>query len=57
MGQRCRFIGKTLALAERQKGTKRILEVFAVDTDDADLIEYEPFWIDGKVKGFCISGR
>lgn len=57
MGQRCRFIGKTSALAERKKGAKRTLEVFAVDTDDADLIEYEPFWIDGKVKGFCISGR
>ena len=34
------FIGKALALAEREKCAKRTLVVFAVDTDDTDLIEY-----------------
>ena len=27
-----------------------------VDADDADVIAYEPIWIDGAVKGFCTSG-
>ena len=30
--------------------------VFEVDADDADVVGYEPVWIDGEVKGFCTSG-
>ena len=30
--------------------------VFEVDADDADVVAYEPVFIDGEVRGFCTSG-
>ena len=30
--------------------------MFEVDALDADVVGYEPVWIDGAVKGFCTSG-
>ena len=50
------FIGRKAAEAEREKGSKRTLIVFEVDALDADVVGYEPVWIDGAVKGFCTSG-
>ncbi|WP_137700614.1 GcvT family protein [Marimonas lutisalis] len=50
------FIGKEAALAEREKGAARRLAVFEVDADDADVVAYEPIWLDGEVVGFCTSG-
>lgn len=50
------FIGKSAALAEKAKGADRKLVVFEVDADDADVVAYEPIWLDGKVQGFCTSG-
>jgi dimethylglycine dehydrogenase len=50
------FIGKSAALAEREAGSARALVAFEVDAEDADVVAYEPVWIDGAVKGFCTSG-
>ncbi|MFV2052821.1 GcvT family protein [Aliiroseovarius sp. YM-037] len=50
------FIGRSAAEVERKNGTARTLVAFEVDADDADVVAYEPVWIDGEVKGFCTSG-
>ena len=50
------FIGKSAALAEKEAGSERALVAFEVDADNADVVAYEPVWIDGDVKGFCTSG-
>ena len=55
-GKEVDFIGKAAAIRERQNGSDRKLVVFKVDTDDADVVAFEPVWIDGQVKGFCTSG-
>ena len=50
------FIGKAAAMKEKAEGAERILVPFEVDATDADVVAYEPVWIDGKVEGFCTSG-
>jgi len=50
------FIGREAAEAERATGPRKRLAAFAVDASDADVIAYEPIWLDGKVQGFCTSG-
>jgi dimethylglycine dehydrogenase len=50
------FIGRAAAEKERAEGAKRTLVNFEVDAGDADVVAYEPVWIDGKVEGFCTSG-
>jgi dimethylglycine dehydrogenase len=50
------YIGKIAALAERDAGPDRLLCTFVVDVKDADVVAFEPIWIDGKVVGFCTSG-
>ena len=50
------FIGKAAAQAEREKGAARKLCAFIVEAGDADVIAYEPIWLDGRVQGFCSSG-
>ncbi|NKX73501.1 FAD-dependent oxidoreductase [Rhodobacteraceae bacterium R_SAG3] len=50
------FIGRTAAEAERDAGVSRKLCAFEVDADDADVVAYEPIWLDGDVVGFCTSG-
>jgi len=50
------FIGRDAALAERDAGSARKLCSFVVEAKDADVVAYEPIWIDGAVKGFCTSG-
>ncbi|MEK9734139.1 MAG: FAD-dependent oxidoreductase [Paracoccaceae bacterium] len=55
-GKEVEFIGKAAVVRERQNGSDRKLVVFEVDTDDADVVAYEPVWINGQVKGFCTSG-
>ncbi|MEI4487135.1 FAD-dependent oxidoreductase [Frigidibacter sp. MR17.14] len=51
------FIGKVPAQAEKPT---RKLAAFVVDVpqaaDSADVVAYEPIWIDGTVQGFCTSG-
>ncbi|MCZ4266606.1 FAD-dependent oxidoreductase [Rhodobacteraceae bacterium R_SAG6] len=50
------FIGRAAAEAERDAGVSRKLCAFEVDADDADVVAYEPIWLDGDVVGFCTSG-
>jgi dimethylglycine dehydrogenase len=50
------FIGKAAAEKERAEGAARKLCSFIVEADDADVIAYEPIWLDGTVQGFCTSG-
>jgi dimethylglycine dehydrogenase len=50
------FIGKAAAAKEKAEGTARRLCAFAVDAADADVVAYEPIWLDGQVAGFCTSG-
>jgi dimethylglycine dehydrogenase len=50
------FIGKAPALAEKEAGPKRRLVSFVVDANGADVVAWEPIWLDGKVVGFCTSG-
>ena len=50
------FIGKEAAQRERAEGPARKLCNFIVEAQDADVIAYEPIWLDGRVQGFCTSG-
>ena len=50
------WIGKAPALKEKAEGPARRLCHFIVDAVDADVVAYEPIWLDGKVVGFCTSG-
>jgi dimethylglycine dehydrogenase len=50
------WIGRAAALAEKAAGPKRRLVSFVVDADDADVVAWEPIWLDGAVAGFCTSG-
>jgi dimethylglycine dehydrogenase len=50
------FIGKAAAEVERDRPPARTLAVFEVQADDADVVAYEPIFLDGAVQGFCTSG-
>jgi dimethylglycine dehydrogenase len=50
------FIGRARAEAERRTPPARRLAQFVVDARDADVVAYEPIWLDGQVVGFCTSG-
>ncbi|TDT77868.1 dimethylglycine dehydrogenase [Litoreibacter halocynthiae] len=50
------FIGRKAAEAERATPPHRQLCAFEVDADDADVVAYEPVFINGEVQGFCTSG-
>ncbi len=50
------FIGRSAAEAERASPPARKLCAFEVDAKDADVVAYEPVFINGEVAGFCTSG-
>jgi dimethylglycine dehydrogenase len=50
------WIGKAAAMAEKAAGPKRKLVSFVVDATDADVVAWEPIWLNGAVAGFCTSG-
>ena len=50
------FIGRSAAEAERLTPPKRQLVIFEVEARDADVVAYEPVFINGTVQGFCTSG-
>ncbi|ABD55405.1 GcvT family protein [Jannaschia sp. CCS1] len=50
------FIGRAAADRARSSAPERVLAAFEVDAADADVVAYEPIWIDGHVAGFCTSG-
>lgn len=55
-GKNADFIGRAAAERERYEGPGRKLCVFEVDADGADVVGWEPLWIDGSVEGYCTSG-
>jgi dimethylglycine dehydrogenase len=55
-GKDADFIGRAAAEAERATPPARRLANFVVDAGDADVVAYEPIWLDGAVAGFCTSG-
>jgi len=50
------FIGRAAAEAARTQPPARRLANFVVEALDADVVAYEPIWLDGEVVGFCTSG-
>jgi len=50
------FIGRSAAEAERLTPPERQLVTFEVEARDADVVAYEPVFINGTVQGFCTSG-
>jgi dimethylglycine dehydrogenase len=50
------FIGRKAAEAQRSAPPARRLVQMVVEATDADVVAYEPIWLDGKVAGFCTSG-
>ena len=50
------FVGRAAAAAEKAAGPKRKLCAFIVDAKDADVVAWEPIWLDGAVVGYCTSG-
>jgi dimethylglycine dehydrogenase len=50
------FIGRAAAAAEKASGPKRRLTQFIVDANDADVVAWEPIWLEGAVVGYCTSG-
>jgi dimethylglycine dehydrogenase len=50
------FIGRAAAAAEKASGPKRKLCNFIIDANEADVVAWEPVWLDDAVVGFCTSG-
>ena len=51
-----KFIGKSAAAAEKERGGTMRLRAFVVDAKDADAIGDEPIWFNEQVKGWVTSG-
>ena len=50
------FIGKAAAAAAKASGPARLLVPLVVDANGADVVAWEPIWLDGAVAGWCTSG-
>ncbi len=50
------WFGKAAATAEKAAGPTRRLVSLVVEAADADVVAWEPIWLDGEVVGFCTSG-
>ena len=50
------FIGKSAAMAAKAAGPTRRLVPFVVDANGADVVAWEPIWLDDRVVGWCTSG-
>jgi dimethylglycine dehydrogenase len=50
------FIGRAAAELERKTGPSKVLCMFEVDAEDADVLAWEPIWLGKDVVGFCTSG-
>jgi dimethylglycine dehydrogenase len=50
------FIGKQAASADKAKGASRTLVPLVIDANGADVVAWEPIWLDGAVVGWCTSG-
>lgn len=56
LGKEEDFIGREAALKEKEEGTGKQLVLLQIDASDADVINDEPVWYDGKVVGWITSG-
>ncbi len=50
------FIGRAAAAKEKASGSARRLCNFIVEANEADVVAWEPIWLDGAVVGYCTSG-
>lgn len=50
------FIGREAAAKARAAGPSRRLAGIVVEARDADVVAWEPIWLDGRVVGYCTSG-
>jgi dimethylglycine dehydrogenase len=50
------FIGRSVAEAERASPPLRQLVVLEVEAAEADIVSYEPVFINDEVQGYCTSG-
>lgn len=50
------WIGKAPALKQKAEGPSRRLANFIVEADGADVVAWEPIWLDDAVVGYCTSG-
>ncbi|MCC6305614.1 MAG: FAD-dependent oxidoreductase [Rhodobacteraceae bacterium] len=50
------FIGRAAVARARDEGPARRLVPFVVEAADADVVAWEPVWLEGRVAGFCTSG-
>ncbi|WP_268890629.1 aminomethyltransferase family protein [Curvivirga aplysinae] len=50
------FIGREAALKEKEEGSKMKLVLLDIEVNDADVINDEPIWHDGKTVGWVTSG-
>ena len=50
------FIGRAASAAEKAAGPKRRLCNFIVDANGADVVAWEPIWLNDAVVGYCTSG-
>ena len=55
-GKNVDFIGRSAAEHQQTNPPKRQLCFFEVDAVDADVVAWEPIWLDKDVIGFCTSG-
>ncbi len=56
LGKAANFIGRAACQAEKDSPPTRKLCTFAVDASTADVVAWEPIWLDGAVVGYCTSG-
>ncbi|MDP5328031.1 MAG: FAD-dependent oxidoreductase [Paracoccaceae bacterium] len=56
LGKTADFIGRAACQAEKDTPPARKLCTFAVDASTADVVAWEPIWLDGDVVGYCTSG-
>ena len=56
LGKTADFIGRAACQAEKDAPPARKLCTFAVDASTADVVAWEPIWLDGDVVGYCTSG-
>ena len=50
------FVGREMAMREREEGTRQRLVLLEVDAADADASTDEGIWLDGRRVGFVTSG-
>ena len=55
-GKDADIIDKSEPLFSHLGSASRTHVIFEVEADDADVVTYDPAWINGEVRRFCTSG-